>query len=262
MEQSAWCRPASDPSTSQDRARPGPVPTHAPTHVMTDPAITGPTLQRDVQLHTKNGAFVADPVGFLLSNPCTLSAEIDGGDGGGGDFMTASFGMHAVTQKTKEFRPRAGLDLTVQLRKDPQIPAAHRIVTVPRNGTGKRVAFLPWRESKGACTQLDANAELFLTGPLSGCHIYVAVTTGQPPWVFHINANDSADDKAANIKAKDDEADAIAATHGTTIVKRIKRGEYEIPAFVWGVRIGNEWSFYVHELQIPSMEPSNRPLSV
>ncbi len=235
---------------------------HRKTTAMPPQEVSAPTLTRQVQVHGKNGAFVADPVGFLLANPCTLAAEIDGNSGSSGDFMSASFGMHDVTDKTREFRPKATLNLTVELRVDPTIAAAHRITAVPRGATGKKVAFLPWRESAGSCTQLDGSTEMFFTGPLSGCHVYVAVSPGQAPWVFHLNANDSASDKAANMKAKDDEAARVAAQHGTKIVKSLKRGEYEIPAFVWGVRIGTEWSFYVHELAIPSMAASNRPLSI
>lgn len=229
---------------------------------MPTPEVSAPTLTRQVHVHGKNAAFIADPVGFLLANPCTLAAEIDGNSGSSGDFMNASFGTHNVTTKTREFRPKASLALSVELRVDAQIPAAHRITAVPRGATGKKIAFLPWRESAGSCTQLDGGTEMFFTGPLSGCHVYVAVSPGQSPWVFHLNANDSASDRAANMKAKDDEAARVAAQHGTSIVKSLKRGEYEIPAFVWGVRIGPEWTFYVHELQIPSMAPTNRPLSV
>lgn len=226
---------------------------------MTDSTISAPVLQRQVKVHGKNAVFVADPVGFILKNACTLAAEVDGGDGASGSYFASAYGTHSVTTKSKEYRANAGVSLTVELRVDSRMPAAHEIRVVPGGQGDKKVAFLPWTESGGTVTQLDTASELFLTGPLTGCHVYVAVEDGKQPWVFHLNDNTSADDRAANIKAKDTEADAIAAKHGTRITKSLKRGEYAVPAFVWGVRVGVEWSFYVHELEIPSLKPVNRP---
>jgi hypothetical protein len=48
--------------------------------------------------------------------------------------------------------------------------------------------LLPYEENKLTYTKVSDKAKAFLTGPLSGCHVYVAKKGGE--WyVFHVNAN-------------------------------------------------------------------------
>jgi hypothetical protein len=77
--------------------------------------------------------------------------------------------------------------------------------------TVKAYRFLPYREGNNgaACTytELDANAQLVLTGPLSGCFIYVA-KLGARTILFHCNANGIAN-PALNAQAKIAKIDAV-----------------------------------------------------
>ena len=75
----------------------------------------------------------------------------------------------------------------------------------------KAYRFLPYKEGNNgaACTytELDANAQLVLTGPLSGCFVYVA-KLGARTILFHCNANGIAN-PALNAQAKIAKIDAV-----------------------------------------------------
>lgn len=126
---------------------------------------------------------------------------------------------------------------------------------------------------------LDPAADMMLTGPLSGCCVYIAERTGFPPLFLHANANDQDGLRASkfdrfrsaaslrtrriaqNNAYKDAEADRIARSYGYTLRRRLARGEYDIPAFVWGYRMGTTWYCFVHELDLTNQTCTNTPLS-
>jgi hypothetical protein len=53
----------------------------------------------------------------------------------------------------------------------------------------KPYRFLPYQENTCTVLQLDAAAQLLLTGPLTGCHVYVGGPVATPS-VCHVNRND------------------------------------------------------------------------
>lgn len=212
-------------------------------------------------VHSKNAQFVADPVAFIQNNPCTLCGEIDDLGDNLGSTTAAAFNRSSIGTKGYEYLSTGTVRLTAEIRKDPYMDFAHRI-TVHAGSGGKKVCFLPWKENFCCITALDAGADLFLTGPLSGCHIYFATKSGFPPMVFHANAND--DDKGAtyNKALKDNLAMNIASSKGYKIVKRLARGEYQIPAFVWGSKAGTGWDLFVHEIDIAGGRGENAAMKL
>jgi hypothetical protein len=65
----------------------------------------------------------------------------------------------------------------------------------------KPYRFLPFVPDGVTCLQLDAGAQLVLTGPLSGCHIYVA-QQGANTILLHSNSNSTAATPALNTENK------------------------------------------------------------
>jgi hypothetical protein len=134
---------------------------------------------------------------------------------GGGQFqarLTASPGVadayvisQANAQCTVDFQDRSSI------RVNPSNVKAYR--------------FLPYREGNNgaACTytELDANAQLVLTGPLSGCFIYVA-KLGARTILFHCNANGIVN-PGLNAQAKIAKIDAVINQHfnGAATVARL-----------------------------------------
>jgi hypothetical protein len=111
--------------------------------------------------------------------------------------------------------------------------------------TGVRV--LPW--GPDACTymELDAAAEVWFTGPLSGCNIY-ATGDGAGITVIHANSNQNANDIQQNNKAKRNAALAIASSLGAVkpLWGHLERGsgKYNGLGFVFGQRKGSRWTNY------------------
>lgn len=115
------------------------------------------------------------------------------------------------------------------------------------------VRCLPWTPDKATFTRLDTTTDrLFFTGPLQGCHIYVARQQGT--W-YVVHANYNADTApAANIQAKHtlyELAQNFFDGMGVTDVGALLRPDYmpatqdAYNAFVYGVRT-DTWRFYVH----------------
>jgi hypothetical protein len=223
--------------------------------------IESPVGQVERNIHSKNPQFVADPVAFIQSNPCTLCGEIDDLGGTMGSTTMAAFNRSSIGTKGYEYLSTGTVRLAAEIRTDPYMNFAHRI-TVYAGSDGKKVCFLPWKENFCSITALDAAADLFLTGPLSGCHIYFATKSGFPPMVFHANANDDDMSSAQNKALKDNLAMNIASSKGYKVVKRLARGEYEIPAFVWGSKAGTDWNLFVHEIDIAGGSGTNAAMKL
>ncbi|MFC1705995.1 hypothetical protein ACFL59_04125 [Planctomycetota bacterium] len=124
-----------------------------------------------------------------------------------------------------------------------------------------QVILLPWLENGCTFTQLDKDADLFLTGPLSGCHVYVASGKKGQPYVLHANSNSTGSDKKANILVKDKMAQNIigwlndpkgkkGGKGDIQLTHRLARGEYSGGAFVFGLRKKKDWKFYVTSFEI------------
>lgn len=115
------------------------------------------------------------------------------------------------------------------------------------SGTETGVRVLPW--GPNACTfmELDPAAEVWFTGPLSGCNIY-AVGDGAGITVIHANSNQNADDVQQNNKAKRNAALAVASSLGPIkpLWGHLERGsgKYTGLGFVFGQRKGARWTNY------------------
>ncbi|MCU0984917.1 MAG: hypothetical protein MUC89_08235 [Acetobacteraceae bacterium] len=132
---------------------------------------------------------------------------------------------------------------------------ARDIYAVRLDGTraDEGVRFLPWAENMTTFTRLDmANDRLFFTGPLQGCHIYVA-RQGTAWYVVHVNYNKDPSPEA-NLSAKEtfyQLAQNFFDGMGVTDVGALRRADYDpgahaaYNAFAYGVRT-DTWRFYVH----------------
>jgi len=119
-------------------------------------------------------------------------------------------------------------------------------------GTVTGVRVLPWGPDATTYMQLDNAAELWLTGPLSGCNIY-AVGNGRNIWVIHANSNANAANVALNNNVKRTSALNFANTLGgaNPLWSHLERGAagYNGLGFVFGRRKGNVWSNYYDDGQ-------------
>lgn len=114
---------------------------------------------------------------------------------------------------------------------------------------GKRYRFLPFLPNHCTYLQLDDQATLFLTGPISGCHIFVGGPAATPV-VMHCNWNQNPD---PTVNAPTKQAMAVAVLNhchpGATITHTLTYGKYQGNlAFVIGCRPGaaGPWKFYVY----------------
>lgn len=110
------------------------------------------------------------------------------------------------------------------------------------------IRALPWMADHITYTQMDENARFFATGPLQGCHIYVAGSR-RTPWVFHANNNAGGGDVNANMASKlKMTLDLMSTGLGPQIVSGgLKRNEYStigLAGFVFGVRQNKAWRFW------------------
>ena len=200
--------------------------------------------------------FEANPAVYIAKHACVLHAELQEASGGsGGDAVNAAYNRSACGTNSYLFLP-SGTRLTAKLFKA-ILPINAPVIKVMAGAGGKEVAFLPWQEDKCTATTLSDSADLFLTGPLSGCNVYLCTKPGKPPMVFHGNSNTNSSDLKANNTAKDAEATKIASEKGYTITNRLARGSYEIPAFVWGYRDGSTWTMFVHSFDVISGKFTN-----
>jgi len=172
----------------------------------------------------------------------------------------AAVGVSACGTQGIQFLPVANQRLTVKLLEAPSPFVGMPMIKCFAGGGGKEVIFLPWQEDRCTLTVLSNSADLFLTGPLSGCNVYLATRAGSPPMVFHANANANSSSVPLNNQAKDAEAAKIAGEKGYSITNRLARGQYELPAFIWGYRFDTTWAMFVHEFNVVTRVQSNKSL--
>ncbi len=205
--------------------------------------------------------FEANPANYIASHACVLHSELQEAEGAsGGDAVNAAYNASSCGTSSRMFLPTA-VRLTAKLFASmPPINAP--IIKVMAGAGGKEVAFLPWQEDKCTATTVSDSADVFLTGPLSGCNVYLATKAGRPPMVFHGNSNKNSSNVLENNAAKDTEAALIASAQGYKIVNRLARGEYMIPAFVWGYRAGPTWTMFVHSFDVVTSKFTNTSLKL
>ena len=219
--------------------------------------LSGPTTRVNTAESKMTGLFRSNPYVFIMYHACTLSPELADAD----VLMGKAFDktVHGAKGECWEYVETGKVVLSARLQDDPSLPNAYRIVAYEGDDQ-PRVAFLPWYPERCTYTYIDPHALLCLTGPLTGCQIYVAEKKGFPAMLLHANANDQDSDVKSNQAAKDSMADEVVRHHGYTITRRLARGTYEPGAFVWGARQvkAGGWEYYVHDQQ--QTGGRNRPL--
>ncbi|WP_198378456.1 hypothetical protein [Neoroseomonas rubea] len=211
--------------------------------------------------HGDAAAFSADPVAYIRTHACLLHPELYA-PGGSDDLTNATFNRALCGTRGIEFmrtnETRLGATLVVAVRDVPGLPLIR--VLESNNHAHKRVCFLPWQEDKCTLTKMSSRATVFLTGPLTGCNVYLAAKDGHRLLAFHGNLNSDGEDRNTNNVRKDKEAINIATERGYILTHRLARGDYQIPAFVWGERTGPTWTCYVHEVDPVTRRFTNKPL--
>ena len=213
--------------------------------------------QSGYQIAPDHGLFAADPGAYLATHACELAGAMK--SIGGVDPTSICFDTAQATTRGASYLPVAKMRLGARICVHPTVPVL-KLLQIEQTDQGKPFAYLPWQEDGCTALLLPDTADYALTGPLSGCHVYVATSVNKAPMLFHANANKSGDNLTANMATKDNDAINLASKYGYVIKKRLARGEYDGFAFVWGRRVnGHSWSFYVHQAS-PDGKFSNWPL--
>jgi len=210
-----------------------------------------------------SGVFEADPVAYIKGHACMLHPELQDDAGaahGSATNQTYNRASTAVPTGVK-FEQFASARLCAKLYAASNASFMLPLIKVMRGNSGREFAFLPWKTDGCTATVLFSSADMFLTGPLTGCNVYIGEKDGFWPIVLHANSNKNADDRVANTAAKDTDAINIATKLGYLLKYRLARGSYQIPAFVWGTRSGSDWSFFVHEANVADRTATNKALS-
>lgn len=128
------------------------------------------------------GQFQNDPKGFLAKNACLVQTR----DGISGKLKPWSKYLMMPDDAA------AALDIS---------PGTVATLAVGPASSPTPDRYLPFAADKLSTMQLKGGAQRFVTGPLSGCNIYV-VNHADGPWVFHVNSNATGADAGANQTAK------------------------------------------------------------
>lgn len=141
----------------------------------------------------------------------------------------------------------------VDFAVDDKGPIAEIVI---RRGGAKTegVIYLPFKEDTTTHLTLSTTSRWFFTGPLEGCHVYVA-TGGGPPVVIHANAN--ATGGLSNAAVKNSQSQHVAAgLPGYIITKTLVADDYKpgngdpYRAFVFGINASAGWRFYCHSINL------------
>ncbi len=112
-------------------------------------------------------------------------------------------------------------------------------------GADLGIRYLPWKANTVTYMTIDAAAQTFFTGPLSGCSIFVGQAGGQ--WtVFHANRNNAGGVNNSAIKASMT-TDVITRLPAAIPIRHsaIYQRDYHDLGFVFGQIHGGNWRFYV-----------------
>jgi hypothetical protein len=102
------------------------------------------------------------------------------------------------------------------------------------SGKDEGARYLPWEPNKCSYMALDEKAKFAVTGPLSGCNIFVAGSR-RKPMLFHTNCNDTGGIDADNLKKRRWVLDVInhaGAVKQTRALRDASTGEDEGPGVV------------------------------
>jgi hypothetical protein len=139
-------------------------------------------------------------------------------------------------------------------REQPKMARGIYAVRLDGTTTDEGVRYLPWAPDMTTFMRLDSagSDKLFFTGPLQGCHIYVA-RQGATWYVVHVNYNKDPSAEG-NLAAKETSYALVQNFFdglGVTDVGALRRADYDpgphaaYNAFAYGIRT-DTWRFYVH----------------
>ena len=154
--------------------------------------------------------------------------------------------------------PRYVLDVDVSPPNiKPQYDGTKLLVLAIRDtGPDTGVRFLRWEANKLTAMFLDEDATWVVTGPLQGCHVYVAELAGGGAVLLHANANDTLDEDR-NMQIKDNKAETFLAPMKGQITHRLVRKDYApsrefaYNGFVFGQKNPDQtWSFFSYVIHL------------
>jgi hypothetical protein len=128
-----------------------------------------------------------------------------------------------------------------------------------------KVCFLPWRDSRLTYCKLGSDTHLVLTGPLTGCSVFVADVAGHGEengtYLFHVNTNASGLKGSAAAEAQRRKFDAAVEylwpgaselTHSLTSVDYRSTTDGTDPeGIAYGVRSeSGDWEFFYYVIDV------------
>ncbi|MEU3183840.1 hypothetical protein ABZ707_06430 [Streptomyces sp. NPDC006923] len=204
--------------------------------------------------------FLADPSSYLGRQTCVLNLQ--GADPGGRPAVRAAASVGAPVPGGTAYTQSPGVFPRINVHPVPtqRLPGQPvQAVTLEAADVDQHVRYLP--DAADALTQmtLDAAAEWVFTGPLSGCHVYVATVAGATV-LYHVNDNTSLDNIGTNKQIKDRRLkNALPA--GTLPTHRLIWRQYRtvdtpFEAFAFGRRVGGNWRFFYHRVLLDGPDTS------
>jgi len=112
--------------------------------------------------------------------------------------------------------------------------------------------ILPWRAGHVSELALDNDAQMAITGPLTGCTVAVLRFTGGGYGFYHANVSGHGGVTPANIAAKRNMIANLAGARGVAVDREVycERGaNYTGMAFAFALRRGAGWELYVHDYE-------------
>jgi hypothetical protein len=202
-------------------------------------------------------AFLADPLAYLGRQPTALYFADD--VRAGSTTSAPGFTGLQFTQAGPAAACYPGIDVYDSATRLPGQPV-HEI-RLTKNAADQHVRYLPDQANQLTVMQLDGAAQWVFTGPLSGCHIYVA-TLGGNTLLFHLNDNTSLENVGENKVAKDRRL-KHALPGGAVITHRLTRPLYSntlLPyqAFAYGRNTGAGWAFWYHTVFLDGPDTTSR----
>ncbi|MEW2548202.1 hypothetical protein AB0910_20950 [Streptomyces sp. NPDC047002] len=206
--------------------------------------------------------FLANPLACLGANAGVLNLQ--GADPSTGrPAVRAAASVGAPVPGGTAFTQSAGVFPRVNVYPvpTPRLPGQPvQAITLEAANVDQRVRYLP--DAPNALTQmaLDPAAEWVFTGPLSGCHVYVATVAGATV-LYHVNDNTSADDIPANKRIKDRRLKNVLPA-GALPTHRLIWWHYRsvdapFEAFAFGRRVGGNWRFWYHRVLLAGAESAH-----
>jgi hypothetical protein len=197
--------------------------------------------------------FMADPKGYLRTHQIFIGNSLNAG----GSVTAQAQVVNASGGFSREFR-RAGANITMTAANGQQsstmgnavrtigiAPVVRRDFTIAPSATDVGFRFLPYRQGEVTYMALDAMAQFFITGPLTGCTVAMGRRGGRL-YTFHSFAPVGVHGPAART-AQTNMVNTIGATLGAgNMLFAENTIAYNGQGFVFGRARGSAWKFYAY----------------